>query len=378
MTASIHFPAARILLIRYRMIGDVLLDTPIIRALRQHYPDSHIAFCTESTPAAVLRDNPDLDEILLHPRPTTWYQELQFIRQVRRRRFDLLLDLMGNSRSALMTRLSGARHRVAFARFPRSLCYTMLVDHESGRQRYTVSKRLRLLEPLGIQSTDLSLQMTYSQQEQAAVERFLNDHQNKPDDLLICLDPTSHVITREWPAKHFARLIDLLTERLTARVCLLWGPGEREKVQAIADSAHSTPLLHPAWELAHVAALLARADLLIGCNSAPLHIAVSQHTPTLIIHGATGANGWSPPAPRHRTIALGLPCQPCGKRSCSPPLNIDCLRRLSPEAVYAAVESFSPWSQNAEWTQHVRHRPTPSPSIEPDGTGKFEAGRRDA
>ncbi len=340
---SAKIPAGRILVVRYRMIGDVLLDTPIIRALRHHYPHSHIAFCTESTPAAVLRGNPDLDEILIHPRPATWYQELQFLRRVRRHRFDLVLDLMGNSRSALLTRMSGARHRVAFARFPRSLCYSILVDHCHEVQGYTVTKRLRLLEPLGIQTTNTALHMTYTQQEQEVVERFLSANQVVPDDLLICLDPTSHVVTREWPGEHFARLVDLLSERLNARVCLLWGPGEKEKVQAIAAATHTAPLLNPAWELAQVAALLARADLLIGCNSAPLHIAVSQHTPTLTIHGATRTSGWSPPAPQHRTIALGLRCQPCGKGSCGPPLNIDCLRTLSPEAVYTAVQAFSPW-----------------------------------
>lgn len=342
MTISANIPAARILIIRYRMIGDVLLDTPIVRALRHHYPHSHIAFCTEPTPAAVLRGNPDIDEIIYHPRPATWYQELQFIRQVRQRRFDLVIDLMGNSRSALLSFMSGARHRLAFARFPRSLCYSILVDHRHSVQGYTATKRLRLLEPLGVQATDTSLHMAYTQQEQEAVERFLSANQVKPGDLLISIDPTSYVVTREWPGEHFASLIDLLSERLNARVCLLWGPGEKEKVRAIANATHTVPFLHPAWELPHVAALLARTDIFIGCNSAPLHIAVSQQIPTLTIHGATRASNWSPPAPSHRTITLGLPCQPCGKRSCGPPLNIDCLRTLSPEAVYTAVKALLP------------------------------------
>ncbi len=343
MTTSQKIPARRILVIRYRMIGDVLLDTPIIRALRHHYPNSHIAFCAESTPADVLRRNPDIDEIVLHPRPVTWYQELLFLRQVRRRRFDLVIDLMGNSRSALLTRMSGARHRLAFARFPRSLCYSILFNRRPEVQAYTVAKRLSLLKPLGIQATDTSLHMTYTQQEQKTVERFLSTNGVKPDDLLVCMDPTSYVSTREWPGEHFACLTDLLSERLNARVCLLWGPGEKEKVQAIATATHTGPLLNPAWRLTHVAALLARADLFVGCNSAPLHIAVSQHTPTLTIHGATETKPWSPPEEQHRTVALELPCQPCGKRSCGPPLNAACLRTLTPETVFTAVKACSPW-----------------------------------
>ena len=119
MTPSI--PAERILVIQFRMIGDVLLSTPVVRALRQHYPESYIAFCTEPGPAGVLKGNPYIDEVLIHPRPATWRQEARFLRHIRRGRFDLVVDLMGNPRSAVLARISGAPHRLGFARWPRSL-----------------------------------------------------------------------------------------------------------------------------------------------------------------------------------------------------------------------------------------------------------------
>jgi ADP-heptose:LPS heptosyltransferase len=341
MSPRIH--AERILVIQLRQIGDVLLTTPILRALRHHYPQSHIAFLTEPSPARVLLGNPFLDEILIRPHHASWPQELQFIHHVRRQRFDLVIDAMGNPRSAVLARISGARHRVAFARFPRSLCYTILADRRSDIQEYTVLKRLRLLEPLGIRATDLSLHFAYTRQDKDEVGRFLRTHHITPDDLLICVDPIHHVPTRQWPGERFSQLVDLLCERLGARVLLLWGPGEERQIQAIAAAAHSQPLLIPAWDLAPLAALLARADLLVGCDSAPLHIAVSQRTPTLSIHGATRDIGWIPPAPQHRGVMLGLPCQPCGKRHCGPPLNIACLRMLTAETVFTAVQACSPW-----------------------------------
>lgn len=335
--------AQRILVIQFRMIGDVLLSTPVLRALRQHYPQSYIAFCTEPAPAGVLKNNPFIDDILLHPRPATWRQEFRFLRHVRQSRFDLILDLMGNPRSAVLTCVSGARHRVAFARFPRSLCYTIRVDHEHDVQGYTVSKRLRLLEPLGIQATDLSLSLPYTQEDCEAVQQFLSVHAVTPDALLICIDSTSYVRTREWPGDHFSQLIDLLNKRLGARVCLLWGPGEQEKVQAIAAAARCQPILHPPWELTRVAALLARADLFIGCSSAPMHMAVSQQTPTVTILGATPGVNWVPPMSQHRAVFAGLPCQPCNKNYCGPPLHIACLRTLTVDTVFAAVLACRPW-----------------------------------
>jgi ADP-heptose:LPS heptosyltransferase len=335
------------------MIGDVLLDTPVLRALRMHYPHSHITFCTEAAPADVLQGNPDIDEVLLHPRPAPWYQELRFLRRVRRRRFDLVIDLMGNPRSAMLTYLSGAPHRIAFTRFPRSLCYTKRVDHQHEVQGYTVIKRLRLLEPLGIQASDLSLRFDYTQQHRHDMTHFLDTQGVRPQDFLICVDPTSYISTREWPSEKFAQLIDLMHGRLGARVCLLWGPRDHDKVHAIAALARSNPLLNPPWELSHIAALLARADLFVGCVSAPLHIAVSQNTPSLTIFGATPSVNWLPPSPQHRAIALGLPCQPCSQDDCGPPLNTACLHDLSVETVFEAVLASHPWVSKLQRYQQL-------------------------
>lgn len=336
MAPRLH--AERILIIRFRQIGDVLLDTPIVRALRQHYPESHITFLTEPSPARVLQGNPFLDDILIRPRHASWYQELQFLRRLRQVRFDLVIDLMNNPRSAVMSRISGARHRVAFARFPRSLCYNIHVDSRRDVGEYTVLKRLRILEPLGIRTTDLSLDFVYTPQDQEEVRRFLHKHTITPDELLICVDPTCHIATRQWPGEYFSQLADLCCQRLGARVLFLWGPGEHEQVEAIVTASHTKPLLIPAWDLAPLAALLARASLFVGCNSAPLHIAVSQRTPTLSIHGSTGSGGWIPSEPHHRAVMLGLPCQPCGQARCAPPLDIACLRQLPVETVFRAVQ----------------------------------------
>jgi len=350
-----RIPAERILVIQFRQIGDVLLSTPVLRVLRCSYPQSHIAFLTEPSPGRVLQGNPLLDEVIIRPRHATWRQQWQLLRYIRRQRFDLVIDLIGNPRSAVLTRLSGARHRLAFARFPRSLLYTMLVTHHHSVQEYTVAKRLRLLEPLGIRATDLRPLLPYAQREQDEVATFLRAQAITSEDLLICIDPTHHVPTRQWPGAHFSALVDMLSTRLGARVLLLWGPGEEAQVQEIAAAARSHPGLIPAWDLHTLAALLAQADLFIGCNSAPLHIAISQGVPTLTIMGATLSVNWIPPEPQHRAVLAGLPCQPCEKNVCGPPLNIACLRTLTAETVFAAVQACAPW------VPKLRHVPTNMP-----------------
>jgi ADP-heptose:LPS heptosyltransferase len=211
---------------------------------------------------------------------------------------------------------------------------------------YTVLERWRLLAPLGIHTTDTALDMLYSHEVETEVSAFLQAHGVTPDDLRICVDPTSYVSTREWPGPYFSQLVELLKQRLGARVCLLWGPGEAEKVQAIAAAATSQPLLHPPWELAHMAMLLDRADLFVGNDSAPTHIAVSQGTPTLSITGAQNHVNWVAPEAQHQAVFAGQPCQPCQpcfQRRCGPPLNIACMRTLSVDTVFGAIQGLKPW-----------------------------------
>ena len=131
-----RIPAERILVIQFRQIGDVLLSTPLLRALRSAYPQSYLAFLTEPSPGRVLQGDALLDEVIIRPRHATWRQQWQLLCHIRRQRFELVIDLIGNPRSAVLTRLSGARHRLAFARFPRSLLYTMLVAPPSRARIY--------------------------------------------------------------------------------------------------------------------------------------------------------------------------------------------------------------------------------------------------
>ena len=98
--------ALRILLIQFRMIGDVLLNTPVVRALRQHYPQSYLAYCTEPIPAQVLQGNPWLDDVLLQPRPATWRQQLAMIARV-----PLALPSQADDRRAAHARRDLARHQ---------------------------------------------------------------------------------------------------------------------------------------------------------------------------------------------------------------------------------------------------------------------------
>ena len=139
----------KFLLIQLRRIGDVLMTTPAIRLLRESYPDADLTFLTESPSDQVLKENPNLQEILLYRKPESLPESLRSFLNLRSRKFDCVIDFYGNPRSALMTRLSGAPMRIGFDFRGRSLAYTHPVKI-SGKFTYSAVDKTQLLRPLGI------------------------------------------------------------------------------------------------------------------------------------------------------------------------------------------------------------------------------------
>ena len=141
------------LLIQLRRIGDVLMTTPSIRQLRETFPDAHFTFLTESPSDQVLRENPHLDEILLHRKTESLTESIKFFLNLRSRKFDCVIDFFGNPRSALMTFCSGAPMRIGFDFRGRSWAYThpVMISEEVT---YAAQDKSQLLKPLGISVQD--------------------------------------------------------------------------------------------------------------------------------------------------------------------------------------------------------------------------------
>ena len=147
-----------ILLVRLRLIGDVVFTTPAIRAIRRHYPDARITYIVEEDAAAVVRHNPHLDEVIVAKSPRArgrLLSDLALIRRLRRERYDLAIDFHGGPRSSLLTWLSGAPTRIGYEVLGRSWMYTTKVPRPRVlRPRHSVVSQWDVLLPLGIAPPD--------------------------------------------------------------------------------------------------------------------------------------------------------------------------------------------------------------------------------
>lgn len=281
------------------------MSTPAVRALGQEFPGSYIAFLVERGPSDVLKLNPHINELMILEReryrnPLYW---LKIIRKVRKMDFDLVIDFLGNPRTAYISLLSGARQRVGYDTPRRRLFYNLLVrDDATGK--YSAAHKLEILRHLGIESEDVHLDFFISDEARFFARRFFEENRIGRGKLTVSISPTSRRHFRRWPAERYARLADWLISELQAVVILLWGPGEEETVEKIKSLMSQTPLIcRETRDLLQLGGILSGCDFHIGNDNGTKHIAVALGKPTLTIFGPDDPESWTYPDPtRHRFV----------------------------------------------------------------------------
>ena len=346
-----------ILLVRLRLIGDVVFTTPAIRAIRRHYPDAHLTYIVEEEAAAVVQHNPHLDRVLIARSPRArgrLVSDLALIARLRRDRYDIAIDFHGGPRSSLLTWLSGAPTRIGYEVKGRSWMYTTSVPRPRAlRPRHSVVSQWDVLLPLGIApphpDTDAT-EMPDSPAAAQAVADRLAAAGIEPDNPIVVIHVTAGNPFRRWPAASFVELVRRLAAAdANRRIILTAGPADAAAAERIARDARS---LLPSdqraaiaecgdFDLSELRSLIGRAALYIGGDSGPLHIAGTTGVPVVGLYGPTLPVRSQP----YRSAAFistaaeveGLSCRPCDQRQCQPG-DFRCLTRISAADVAVLAE----------------------------------------
>jgi lipopolysaccharide heptosyltransferase II len=346
---------SRILLLRLRLLGDVVFTTPLVRALRRRFPDAHLTYLTEPLAEPIVRGNPHLDEILVIPKRSglpRWRDDWSWARRLRAGRFDVSLDLHGGPRAAWLTWASGAPMRIGYQTRGRTWMYTHVVPRPDGlAPRHSVRNQWDLLAPLGFEHGDPAkdpVEMAADPAAEARLSRRLHDLGIAPEHRLVVVHVSAGNPFRRWPPESFAAAVsDLARRDPTRRFMLTSGPSEAEAALAIVRQIEerlgpaARAVSHGQFDVAELRSLAARAAVYIGGDSGPLHIAATTHTPVVALFGPTLAERsmpWRDPRWFAEAVDGGsLPCRPCHQRTCEPG-DFRCLTAIAPHRVVAAVE----------------------------------------
>jgi predicted lipopolysaccharide heptosyltransferase III len=286
----------KILLLQLKRIGDLILTTPAIAALRSNYADAHITLAVSNECAELLPAISNVDRVLIARRNL---RDVAMVSSVAGKRFDYCVDFTRNDRSAFLTLLSRARRRVASYRVreqskTRARVYTDLVGVRV-RDMHTIDYNLALLEPLGLCAPSSAPQLHLPQTAREAAERLRRDWKiTRP---YVILHPGSARQEKLWDAARWAEVIDHLRQDNEFDLVLTSGPSADEQAhitELTKHLRHKITDLSGKTDLLTLAALIGQAHLLVTVDSAPVHFAAATHTPQVILFGPTNPFHWRP------------------------------------------------------------------------------------
>jgi heptosyltransferase-2 len=320
-----------VLVLRYSALGDVVLATSVLAPLRARFPGARIEWVTAAPYAPLLEGLPEVAAV--HRLAREGPDAAGALARRLRGRFDLAVDLQNKLRSARVARAAAPR-RIAFRRRTAGQALRALLGRDPPivRAHQTVLYA-EALAPLGIGPPG-PLRVAVSEEARARAAEALRG----VDRPFVAIAPGASRATKRWAPDRFAAVADALALEGYA-VVLAAGPGDGEAVAGFRAAVRAPVAADlSALPVEGLAAAIARARLLVACDSGPVHLATALGTPAVAIFGPTSPARWGPPAPG-RAVALPIACAPCsnhGAERC-PERHHRCLGDLAPEAVLGAA-----------------------------------------
>jgi lipopolysaccharide heptosyltransferase II len=324
----------RLLIVKLSAIGDCLLASPVARALRVKFPDAHIAWVVQSKSHAVVEGNPFIDETII------WQGAgvggaLTTVREIRRRRFDALLDLQGLLKSALLVRLSGAKVRLVSNRAkPVAQRAANVIVPMPEPVPHAAQQYLRMAAALDANSEDCRLIMPLDDCDRQFADDFLRQH-NVNGATLVGVNPSASRPIKRWQVEKFAAIADAVAAR--GAIPMVFGsPTEMADAQRLVSLTKCPPLMAAGkTTLRQLAALLERCAVLVTADTGPMHVATAVGTPVVAVFGPTDPFCTGPVGDEHIVVTKDLPCRPClQKPTCQ---RFECLTDMTVDDVLPAV-----------------------------------------
>lgn len=330
----------RVLLVRLRSIGDAVLATPSLFALKRFLPNATVDMLVEDWVAPLLNDHPHIDNLVVVERGGLMTRA-RVARELRAKKYDVVYNLHGGTTATFLTRATGARHRVGFESYQ----YAQLHNHRAPsplllwnqQKTHSVEQQLALLGWTGVPVTDRPpTQLGITAGASELVQKLLTEA-SLTDRKLALIHPAAAFATKQWAVENFARIAEFLFEEGFAPVAIA-APDEKALLERLCAEA-SVKITTFDLALPEVTALAARSQLFVGNDSGIAHIASAVGTPAVVIFGSSNIAHWRPwNSAAAEVVFEEMPCQPCHGYFCEKFDQPECILRVPVTRVVAAIE----------------------------------------
>lgn len=339
-----------ILLIQLGDIGDVVLTTPAIRAVKETHPDARVSILVFKPYGSLLAADPNVNEVVETVRSrgslfSRVQEAMAFARRLRQNHYDLVIDLRTGDRGAILAFLTRAPARVGYwggkNPFWRRILFTeILRDLKVGPPPVHpgADQSLRVMRELGIDTADSRPKLYVTPDDRLRAGILLAEAGVAPETRMVTINPFSRWKYKEWSNQKWGEVIDRLWEAHSIPSVLVGAPEEAAGCQEIvAGREGRTFNLAGRTTLGELAAVISLSSLHLGVDSAAPHIAAALETPTVTIHGPSDWRAWRIVNERHRVVCPVMDCLPCNMTGCDGSGKSRCLDELAPEPVIRAA-----------------------------------------
>ena len=326
---------------RLRSIGDTVLATPSLIALRRFLPDSQIDILLEDWVAPVLDGFDAVDNVLTVSKEAK--DRLKIARKIRRNKYDLAFNLHGGTTATFLIRASGAPHRVGYSYYQYSFLYNHLLssatDFWQQEKTHSAEQQLALLGFVGVPVEDKPKSRLFvTEKALNSIENNLKSKIQNPKSKIALLHPVAAFDTKQWATENFALVAEFLHEK-SFQIVAVATPKEREVLENLKQMAKVPILIFDDLTLPEITALASSAKIFVGNDSGIAHIAAAVQTPSVVIFGSSNRTHWRPwTNAKHEIVYEKLPCQPCAGYICKEFDQPKCILSVKVENVINAIE----------------------------------------
>jgi lipopolysaccharide heptosyltransferase II len=320
-----------ILFLRHDRVGDMVLSTPVFKALKRRFPHARLAVLASEGNWEVIKNNPNIDEIVV-------FRGLyRFIKEMRTKGFDLTIDPFNTYelKQGLLSYLSGARYRIGFEGAGREIFFNIKGPTLQPAKHF-VEQILELVGYLRCDVNGCEPELFLTDEEVQWASGFLLNKGIDTSKMTVALHPGGHFETQRWPLERFGRVAEKIAEELKGNVIIFAGPDEKVILDKIKQIFGIDVFIISDIFIRQVMAILSRCDLFLGNNSGPLHIAAALGLPTVSTIGPTVTPLWLPYGRQHIVLRKEFDCSPCNKAVCK---NHRCMELITVDDVFEAVKS---------------------------------------
>ncbi|MDY0091542.1 MAG: glycosyltransferase family 9 protein [Candidatus Vecturithrix sp.] len=333
-----------IIIIRFSSFGDIVLTTPLVRALRTRFPDARIDFVVKQEFAELLSTNPHLTTVYPFRKKSGVQGLYRFAQDLRRNHYDLCIDIHANFRSYLLRCLIRPTYTTTWTRYLLKRLFLV----KAGINRYfqiipVPDRYLHSVASFGVVNDGKGLEIFPDPQHETRVQAIFAQACLADQDLAIGFGAVAAHPLKQWPLEKFIQLGQQLIQRQNARILLFGGPADLEQARELANHLPNHPIvLCGKLSLLESAAALRRCAVFVGNDTGTVHLAAAMKRPVVVIFGPTVEEfGFYPYTTRATVISTPLSCRPCthtGKGRCKIRETHACMQRIEVTEVLTAVE----------------------------------------